>query len=89
MCFANRENIFEKMSRIKSRAQVESCGDCGASGLCCLFYNSMKMIQVELGFVTFLLNTRFIIREFFAFRSLMGVNKSRNSIMCRMLFDSS
>lgn len=33
MCFANKDNIFGRMSRIKSRAQVEVCGDCGASGL--------------------------------------------------------
>lgn len=37
MCFANKENIFTKMSRIKSRAQIEICGDCGASGMFIFF----------------------------------------------------
>lgn len=27
------------MSRIKSRAQIECCGDCGASGMKCLSMN--------------------------------------------------
>lgn len=30
MCFANKERLFSRMSRVKSRTQIEICGDCGA-----------------------------------------------------------
>lgn len=32
MCFANKDTLLGKMSRVKSRAQIEICGDCSASG---------------------------------------------------------
>lgn len=69
------------MSRIKSRAQIEICGDCGASGL---FIFDIRMIDRNLYGRWLLLCVCF-----FSCRSIVGINKPWHIIMCRMLFSSS